>query len=125
MRKPKKARALTLQHMGIDCHVVLNRYTQGNALALELVAANTANNVEQEVQAGEHVCRVSINMKATLGKNEICVKTYGECDGILAVLTTHNIVSPVNNKTVSAETPIVTVNIEQANKFSLQNVDSI
>lgn len=80
-----------ISFQGIDCHLVFRNYlASGNIagpIAIELVAASTKINDEQNIFVGEPIATVTVNKpEFALAENEIIVKTWSENFGILETL---------------------------------------
>lgn len=102
--------------MDIDCVACTDRYNSNGATQLNIIAADTENNRNLLVKIGALVCVASVNMEEyhRLDPEEVAIKNYSECRGLLPVLTAAHIVTLTNARVNSPYglLPVVRINSE-------------
>lgn len=102
--------------MDIDCVACIDRYNSNGATQLNIIAADTENNRNLLVKIGAIVCVASVNMEEyhRLDPEEVAIKNYSECRGLLPVLTAAHIVTLTNARLNSPYglLPVVRINAE-------------
>lgn len=69
----------TFKFVGLDCHLRAQTYRDSGRLAIELIAAESDNNIARDVMPGEPVAVLSSNIEhADVREGEIAVKNWSE-----------------------------------------------
>ncbi|NOH36193.1 hypothetical protein [Vibrio chagasii] len=100
-----------LNFLGFDCRIVKRHYANG-VIALELIAAETDNNINNDTFPGERICVATTCVPTdSLLENETCIKNYSENTGIEHVLVEAGIIKLTGRsyKTGYVNVPIVEV----------------
>ncbi|MCC4791146.1 hypothetical protein AB6E39_25845 [Vibrio splendidus] len=100
-----------LNFLGFDCCIAKRHYANG-VIALELIAAETDDNINNDTFPGERICVATTCVSnANLLTNETCIKNYSENTGIEDVLVEAGIIKLTGKscRTGYVSVPIVEV----------------
>jgi hypothetical protein len=86
-----------INFQGYDCIVIKENYVSNNQVALSLIAANTPNNISQDVFEGMPIVKASVCIpEIELPENQTLIKDFSENKGILDALIDADIVKDLS-----------------------------
>lgn len=83
-----------LRYKDYDCSLQYKQFIKGQNTCIQLVAADTQHNRDQDVFPGEPIATATVNIEG-IPTDHVAVKDYAENQGMLEALTRANIVRPL------------------------------